>query len=327
MLPLCSLVSCGQRIPPVKTERQMQEDLRENVAFLGSDMSITSLEIIKRQTNENELLDTVYVEVQCTGSYYESVTSYVMHYSLYDQGWILDDASRWYDGRWYATPSGGVPEDTIKKNVLPDSSRYYKSEQWEANLIEITKQDVNVAQGTATVYYRYSISPKQDGYGYYLVDGYMSYDFDSQLFCYYPNGEFGDVEVRLIPYESTLGKTFNYNHSFGYCSCGGAVHGKFNIVIDSLAAGALVAIGHGSCKEMRIGNSNIYDYYEDFNFEFIGWIETFKRSTTMGYDYWANVRMGDICPHNVISHDGISINYWFSFDAQEGIGYVTGDLQ
>lgn len=308
---LCGMAACGVGKPSVKREEQLIEDLVNAVPMLQTDINVSSLNIIKRQTIESEMCDTVYVEIEGTGAYYDCVLSYVMYYSLYDQGWLLDHAERWYDGNWYGSPTAGVPEDIIRENIIPSSSRYYGSTDWTSSLIEITDQTTNLEQGYSIISYKFAIENK---YGYYLVNDCMRYEFDQESFSYYPlSVDMTDHEnVQLVLSESIIGIPFTYEKSSEIFS---PLAGKFNLTIDSIEDDYIT--GHGSYTRLHEG----LDYYEDDTFDFGGTIITFKKDTTAGYDYMANVKLGGIELAN-----GATLNIWFSLDPREGVHYIGGDL-
>lgn len=307
---LVALTACGHKIPSAKGEDQLEEDLIAEVPLFQNDVDISSFTIIKRQTNESAMTDTVYVEVDGTGPYYECTTSYIMYYTLYEQGWLLDTVERWYDGIWFGVPCADVPEATIKENILPASlCKYYN--KWDVNLVEVSEQIIDKNSGTVTVFYQYSIG---NTYGYYLVNDCALYEFDSEFFYYYPSSE--DIsdhsDVQLILCNSILGQPFEYDNDR---HSGSKVNGDFSLTITSFDNNGVE--GFGNYTRLRVGR----DRYEDVDFYFSGTIDTFKRKTSGGYDYLANVRLGDVNPS-----DEIAIDFWFSLDAKEGIGYIGGDL-
>lgn len=304
ILLLCGITACGIGKPSVRKEEQLMEDLVNAVPMLQTDINVSSLNIIKRQTNENEMSDTVYVEIEGTGTYYECVLSYVMYYSLYDQGWLLDYAERWYDGNWYGHPTDGVPEDTIRENLVPSSSRYNEREYWTSRLIEITQQYVDTEAENSMVFYKYTIENATDSkYGYYLVNDSALYEFDNSALCYYLlSSDLSDhTDAQFILSDAIIGETFSDQEWLLTTS---NVRGKFTVTIDSINENYIT--GHGN--------------YSDNAFSFEGTIETQKRKTSAGYDYRAIVELGEV---NV---NGSIIDIWFFLDPRQGIDGIHGTL-
>lgn len=309
------LVGCRTG-PQVKGEQAIKTDLISGnhlgKSFPGG-IDITSLKIIKRQTNQDAMSDTVYVEIDATSSYYQVTASYVIRYSLYDIGWLLDDVNPWYGGVWSSIPTAGIPAETIQQNLLPTSSLYY-TDNWPVNLLEVESQDVDLSAGTSTVYYKYVIP---GNYGAYFVNDKMTFAFNTSTFQYCPVSldSVHQENAKFVPHDTIIGDTFHYSHSHIWTIGDPYVQADFYVTIDSIDGDQIT--GHGSYTGLHIKA----EYIGDATFDFSGTIETSVRQTSHGYEYCPVVHMGDVNPY-----DGLNIDYWFTMDAREGIDYIGGDL-
>lgn len=91
-----------------KNESDMITDLQNNATFYSNlDAKIQELEIIKRQTNEDDKTDYVYVSVRATNEYIECNRTYKLDYTLYNEGWILDYVTPYEADRWDIAPLKG----------------------------------------------------------------------------------------------------------------------------------------------------------------------------------------------------------------------------
>lgn len=74
--------------PTIKTEEQILEDLKNHNG--SKDRVYDEIMINKRQTQEDELLDTIFVTVKYHTDKIAGVESFKLVYGLYNEGWILD---------------------------------------------------------------------------------------------------------------------------------------------------------------------------------------------------------------------------------------------
>jgi|GEM_PF-2947014 len=83
------------------TNEQITKDIKNHSGFFDiQDVKIDNINIIKRQTDEKETTDFVYVTVfgHCDDIKYE--LGYYLIYNLYSNGWILDNIERDQEGVW-----------------------------------------------------------------------------------------------------------------------------------------------------------------------------------------------------------------------------------
>lgn len=117
---LISLCGCS---PSAKSEQEIVADLQKSPAFISEAVRIDSCEIIKRQTDPDNKCDLVYLTAYVNEDELKCALSYVMQYALYNDGWILENVSRYDDGPWSI---GGLPIDRISSDAI--SSDFYFSD-------------------------------------------------------------------------------------------------------------------------------------------------------------------------------------------------------
>lgn len=76
--------------PTIKTRDQILEDLKKRNEC--NDRVYDEIKINKRQTQEDKLLDIIFVTIKCHTDKIEIVESYKLTYGLYNEGWMLDTA-------------------------------------------------------------------------------------------------------------------------------------------------------------------------------------------------------------------------------------------
>lgn len=120
LLSLC-LVMAGCSSNSGKSEKAIQEDLIEwqipSEAFSTGFQQITDFEILKRQTDPDNKTDLVYVTVTADSETGTFVRSYKLTYSLYNDGWILDDYEDYSEGK-YETHAKALPSDQEIDNLF-----------------------------------------------------------------------------------------------------------------------------------------------------------------------------------------------------------------
>lgn len=104
------------------TKSQLKDDLYSSNVFSqyvnNLNMEITELEITKRQTNENQMVDTVWVEINAVCEAVEAEMYYVMTYKLYNDGWQLDTVAEYTPGQWKFIPLKSIEEESVPYHLL-----------------------------------------------------------------------------------------------------------------------------------------------------------------------------------------------------------------
>lgn len=90
----------------------------QNGLFEGE--TITSVNIDRRQTDENDRLDRIWVSVGLEDDIAVYERFFILTYGLYDDaGWMLDLIERDRENDWTETPTRGADEEMIREGIYP----------------------------------------------------------------------------------------------------------------------------------------------------------------------------------------------------------------
>lgn len=121
---LISLCGCGEK---PKTEEEIWTDLQAHSDFWNvQEVAIEELTLIKRQTDEKNKTDKVYVSVIAGNDNVECQLGYCLNYGLYDSGWVLDSVNDYAEGGSKILPKKGPSEEEVKK-YLPEEGYVVKT--------------------------------------------------------------------------------------------------------------------------------------------------------------------------------------------------------
>lgn len=119
LLVLCALLLCSCGRGGVRSEKEIMADLLEKgvmdvVAVSDAPIEeISSLKILKRQTNKELKNDFVYVTVEANTETAHFVCSMKLTYNYYDdQGWVLDEYEPYAEGENSTKPLKG-PDNSV----------------------------------------------------------------------------------------------------------------------------------------------------------------------------------------------------------------------
>lgn len=90
---LLLLSSCGSG-SRVRTEKEILEDIAANDYYFEYGLEVTSYKIEKRQTNEDDKTDYVWVTLTAESDYFTYEASYTLSYVLYNDGWLFENCNR-----------------------------------------------------------------------------------------------------------------------------------------------------------------------------------------------------------------------------------------
>lgn len=147
LLTLCALLlcSCGRG---AKSEKQIKADILEKGVMdvmAVSDVpieEISSLKILKRQTNKELKTDYVYVTVEADTETAHFVRSMKLTYNYYDdQGWVLDGYESYAEGEENTTPKK-VPDERVLDNFFSRFSSAHCTERYFVDYSSWTLDDV-----------------------------------------------------------------------------------------------------------------------------------------------------------------------------------------
>lgn len=104
----------------------LEQDLVSSEAFhyfaQKPNTTISGLEIIKRQTDADAKTDRVWVEVSLSSDMFEGKASYIMDYSLYNDGWHLENVESDDASTWSFTALRGLTEEELLQQLPAEST-------------------------------------------------------------------------------------------------------------------------------------------------------------------------------------------------------------
>lgn len=214
-------------------EAQLKNDLYSSDMFSryanDLNMEITELEVTKRQTDEEQKKDSVWVHVNASSDAVDAEMYYIMTYALYNEGWLLETV--WDDEyeSWHFTPLRGVSDDVIANDLQQSYSEYeilnneVDLESGIQTVTFITKESHLYCTKTATMQLIYEFTSIYEGYGMTL-DGewwsrFQALDSNTvwnlQKICgTYQNGK-GDI-LTISSLDESVAGTENSNNGMVY---------------------------------------------------------------------------------------------------------------
>jgi len=87
--------------PEAKSQNEIIADVSASNFYTERypEFTITGLEVIKRQTNVNNMTDTVYATLTIGNEAMQAHMDIKLLYGLYNEGWILDNCTAYTDGK------------------------------------------------------------------------------------------------------------------------------------------------------------------------------------------------------------------------------------
>lgn len=135
------LVGCSAK---PRSEKEIVEDLQDSSQFIPVEgLEISDYEIIKRQTDQKEKQDVVYIAVDACNEEFECNVEYKMTYGLYNEGWFLDEVEIYEPENWEITPLRGVDDSVVLGYV---DEAYMEQEGYES--IEIYSHDSSLEENS-----------------------------------------------------------------------------------------------------------------------------------------------------------------------------------
>lgn len=113
---------CGNK---VKNEEDLLVDLVADSSFYMVEGSeVTELSIIKRLTDEENKTDKVYVSINIDHEAATATQAYIMYYTCYNEGWLLDDIEEYYgdEVEWTTVPKGAPTNEQIMEALIAYSN-------------------------------------------------------------------------------------------------------------------------------------------------------------------------------------------------------------
>ena len=166
LLICCALLLCGCASQAVKTEEEILADMQERkLPEECEGAAISGIEILKRQTNQDDKQDIVYVTMQAESESAKLVRSYKLEYNLYDEGWVLDDVEQYSEGENSTTALSDPPDSVIddffaKQNeqinahnsTYANENKQYSISNPVYSSWEVTGRETNFETGRSIMY-------------------------------------------------------------------------------------------------------------------------------------------------------------------------------
>lgn len=136
-----SVIISGCGSSGIKKEKELKEDLADNGYFSTVEgTEISDLTVIKRMTDKKSKEDKVYVSVELDHEAATESRAYVMNYSKYNSGWLLDSVEPYYgdEAEWIVIPKKGPEQEKITKEYYN-----YAAEYIEYAIYETTYSAIN----------------------------------------------------------------------------------------------------------------------------------------------------------------------------------------
>lgn len=112
------------------SENELLEDLVGNSKFYKVEGSeITELSVIKRLTDEGNRKDTVYVTIKIDHEAASATQAYIMYYTRYNEGWLLDSIEAYYgdEAKWEVMPKRVPTNEQIMEALIARSNEQIKA--------------------------------------------------------------------------------------------------------------------------------------------------------------------------------------------------------
>ena len=116
-----------------KNETELMTDLQACDAFcLPDGVTAGKISIIKRLTDDKNKTDKVYVQLEVQNAVFHQTRAYVMDYTHYNEGWMLDNVEEyWEDDFWAVTPKIEPDENLVLEELIEwSNSSIQASYEW-----------------------------------------------------------------------------------------------------------------------------------------------------------------------------------------------------
>ena len=195
---LLMLAGCGAK--RAKSDKEILQELNTGtIQYESQELTIQEIKITDRRTDTDSKKDVVYVSVIADNNVVSCEMSYVGEYSLYDQGWVLENFRENNRGSWIIKPAS-APENRLLAEHAQDS--YFDS-------------DILLDEGTAFYYYE---KAEEEIYCSTTYLYKARYEFDEKE----TKWEYIDSEIIEKESEWDVDGTWSYVSTPGVSVMGGA---------------------------------------------------------------------------------------------------------
>lgn len=134
---MITLTGCGLK----KNNPDLSLDLSKQDLSLQEKVDIESVEIVKRNTDEKNKKDEIYVKVKASGTDVHCDLQYKLVYNYYTEGgWVLDECIPEKTSEWSAQPKNGVDEETIKAEMQYLANNGYMNDTYFQNVKHVSTE-------------------------------------------------------------------------------------------------------------------------------------------------------------------------------------------
>lgn len=159
LIMLLTLCGCS---PSAKSEKEIIADLQQNPAFISETVTINDCEIIKRQTDKDNKYDLIYLTVYVNEDELKCALSYIMQYTLYNDGWILEYVDQYDNGSWSIE---GLPIEKLSSDITV-SDNYFSKFGLAVTSCQILNEGYTYDNGCYGKWFDVSISAKNSMFQY-----------------------------------------------------------------------------------------------------------------------------------------------------------------
>ncbi len=211
LIALFALTSCTK---PVPDEERIKSDVALFAPEWDDNSEITSLEILRRDTDEKNKRDIVCIRVKAESDEIACVKRYRIDYVYSsDAGWSVSEMEADRREEWEFTPLSGASKSVIhayvNENYIECEGSWYIN-QFETNKLEITSRDTDLSNKTDAVTVSLDLA-NPDGFTF-KTTALVSLHFDDEQWVadsykqlsVNPGGKCGDSLYWFIEDDGTL---------------------------------------------------------------------------------------------------------------------------
>ena len=231
LLLLMMLTSCSG--PSAKSESEILLDIQyQDNYFSDYNLAIDSSTITKRQTNQKDKTDYVWIELTAANDDFTYYAEYELMYVLYNDGWLLENytiSHQEYEVRDYESISQVNADGIVAENGYDEYTYLYKNNSYN-------QVDFYYSASTSEMFLRtdYAI---QVSYTFRPNSGWSNPKVDVQLLNYYPdlvgtwksNDYDMDLTLNVLSLEKTSDRDYDLTFTCEFTNASIDGSGKWSI--------------------------------------------------------------------------------------------------
>ena len=219
-LVLCMLTACSKSSV---SQKQIEEDILSQDAIQNcfttdfvssSEVELTEVEILKRQTNVDEKEDKIYCDIQMKNKYFSATLNAEVFYGYYDEGgWLIDEFNvNDLTIEPIKAPDKELVFDYLIGKIDSTDNAYmkvdclYEEKEYELNYGELSSNDIVLNSGNTAKFNVVYTSPVLEVHGSYVLtfDG-TKWIFDLENNTFVVDDYEADYSEALGSFECSLG--------------------------------------------------------------------------------------------------------------------------